>query len=342
MTNHHAFDPISVVEAAYTFGDPEDWLETVTDRIAPRFPDRIGMIAHVFSTRDGFRTVCELENYEDPELPPLGLSPQSLEDLPERFTELYEQGASGLATTSDILGGPPREHPDFGPLVEHADYFGDFAAICAHDLSGYTIDIGAVVPDVYNTNPDDAGIWRRLNTHLANGFRLNRKVSELGADLDSADAILEPDGEIAHAAGDDEKQDVIRDALRTAAVNVERARTELRGDDPRRALELWKGLVRGTYSLVEHVDTDDRRFYIARRNDPTVDKPRGLSPRERQVVRYAGFGYDNTRIAYELGLAPSTIATYLSRALDKLGLDSRAALIHFAHRAFAPDEISTD
>ena len=336
MTNHHAFDPISVVEAAYTFGDPDDWLETVTDRIAAHFPDRTAMIAHVLSTHDGIRTVCKLENYEDPDAPPLGLSPQSLEDLPDFFTDVYHQGLSGLATTSDALGGPPREHPDLRPFVEHADYFGDFAAVCAHDPSGYTIDIGAVLPDVYDTNPDNAEIWRRLNTHLANGFRLNRKVSDLGADLDSADAILEPDGEIAHAAGDDEKRDVIRDALRTAAIHIERARTELRGDDPRRALELWQGLVRGTYSLVEHVDTDDRRFYIARRNDPTVDKPTGLSRRERQVARYAGLGYDNARIAYELGLARSTIATYLRRALDKLGLDSRIDLIRFARRTLGP------
>jgi DNA-binding CsgD family transcriptional regulator len=49
--------------------------------------------------------------------------------------------------------------------------------------------------------------------------------------------------------------------------------------------------------------------------------------REAQVARGAALGHSNKLIAYELGLATSTVSTLLARAIRKLRLHSRGALI---------------
>ena len=52
-----------------------------------------------------------------------------------------------------------------------------------------------------------------------------------------------------------------------------------------------------------------------------------LTRRECQVAGYAALGHSNKLIAYELGLAPGTVAYYLATAGGKLRVRSRAGLI---------------
>lgn len=51
-----------------------------------------------------------------------------------------------------------------------------------------------------------------------------------------------------------------------------------------------------------------------------------LSDRELEVFEYVGGGLTSREIAEELNLSPKTVATYRSRAKEKLGLDSNAEL----------------
>jgi DNA-binding NarL/FixJ family response regulator len=53
----------------------------------------------------------------------------------------------------------------------------------------------------------------------------------------------------------------------------------------------------------------------------------GLSERERQAATLAALGHGNKHIAYELGIALSTVSKYLERAAAKLGAASRVSLI---------------
>jgi DNA-binding NarL/FixJ family response regulator len=55
-----------------------------------------------------------------------------------------------------------------------------------------------------------------------------------------------------------------------------------------------------------------------------------LSERESDVVRLTAYGYSNKEIATQLGLSVKTIDTYKTRAMEKLGLHSRAALVRYA------------
>jgi two-component system response regulator NreC len=55
-----------------------------------------------------------------------------------------------------------------------------------------------------------------------------------------------------------------------------------------------------------------------------------LSEREAEVVRLVALGYSNKEIATQLGISVKTIDTYKMRAMEKLGLHSRAALVRYA------------
>lgn len=57
-----------------------------------------------------------------------------------------------------------------------------------------------------------------------------------------------------------------------------------------------------------------------------------LTPREREVLRLIALGHTSVEIAGKLGLSPRTIETHRARIHRKLGLDTRAELVHYALR----------
>jgi DNA-binding NarL/FixJ family response regulator len=55
-----------------------------------------------------------------------------------------------------------------------------------------------------------------------------------------------------------------------------------------------------------------------------------LSERETQVAQLIAHGYSNKEIAAQLNLSVKTIETYRGRVMEKLGIDSRSALVRYA------------
>src|SRR5262249_6488123 len=140
------------------------------------------------------------------------------------------------------------------------------------------------------------------------------------------EAVLAPDGKLAHAEPPAQSRDA-RDALARAAQDIDRARTRMRRTSPAEALDLWRVLVRGRWSLLDMFDHDGRRYLVARRNDRQLPVKATLSPREHDVLEYAARGHSNKLIGYELGLPTATVARYLSNAMQKLGVRSRVEAI---------------
>jgi DNA-binding CsgD family transcriptional regulator len=166
-------------------------------------------------------------------------------------------------------------------------------------------------------------------SHLSSGFRVRRGLEAVSPStgrrdpLVGSEAILTPRGSLQHAEG---PAAAARRALAEAALAVERARGTLRQRDPDAALEGWKGLVAGRWSLVDHIDTDGKRFLVARRNDPAIDGPAGLTLRERQVMASRSRGLSLKLIAYDLGLSVAAVSKVLATGMAKLGIVSDSEL----------------
>lgn len=116
-------------------------------------------------------------------------------------------------------------------------------------------------------------------------------------------------------------------SLRDIAID----RTHARDDDEHGrfdlAMDVWRGLVAGRWALIDHFQRDGRQYLVARRcHSGRLQAPR-LSRREREVAIDAIRGHSNKMIGYRLGIAETTVATHLRRALVKLGIRSRTELI---------------
>jgi DNA-binding CsgD family transcriptional regulator len=169
-------------------------------------------------------------------------------------------------------------------------------------------------------------LWKKIAAHIAAGFRLQRKRAESSRSSDAlgaANAILTPGGKLEHADTEAQQKDA-RQQLRDAVVAMEAARGRLRRTAPETAVEQWKGLVSARWTLLDHVELGGRRYVLARDNAPTQDAPVELAPRERQVIGYAVLGHSNKLIAYELGVADSTVRVLMGRVAQKLGTSTRA------------------
>lgn len=70
-------------------------------------------------------------------------------------------------------------------------------------------------------------------------------------------------------------------------------------------------------------------------NDPTKVSALPLSPRELEIARLITKGMPNKRIAYELGLQPSTVSTYTKRIYLKLNVNSRSEMVGKVLRDFS-------
>ena len=109
--------------------------------------------------------------------------------------------------------------------------------------------------------------------------------------------------------------------------------TGLPAVDPELAVALWDAVLTGLWTIVDLADSDGRRFVLARRNDGTSQG--GLTAREREIVHLTARGFSGKYVAYELGLAQSTVSESLRAALAKLGLRTRYELA----AVFAPPAV---
>jgi DNA-binding CsgD family transcriptional regulator len=204
----------------------------------------------------------------------------------------------------------------------------DVLGVVCGDQDGRGVLLAVCVARGYVLSARLAARLRCVAAHVVAGGRARDRTAALAAVLDDAatEAVLAPTGEVCdarHGAQDRSARLLLRDAVQ----RTERARGGLRTSDPDEALALWRGLVDGTWSLVDHVDSDGRRFILARRNPPEVSDPRALLPRERATAAYAAMGHSNKYIGYMLGIAATTVASHLRVAEEKLGVASRNELI---------------
>ena len=248
------------------------------------------------------------------------------EVVPESIVDVYRKGFR-FASAFENMGGKPL--PLFRAIAGDAQ--GDYVAVAAVLPSGEGVLVGAPRSNRMRLSAASRRAWVRVAIHIAAGMRLRRA-------LDGPEsAVMTPDGRVLHASVEAESARV-HEALGHATRQRERARGRTRREDPMAAVELWRGLVSGRWSLVDRFEQDGRRFVVARQNPPGHRDPRALSGRERDVAASVARGLSIQLIAYELGLSPSTVSAHLSRALRKLGLTNRGELAALGHALASMDE----
>jgi DNA-binding CsgD family transcriptional regulator len=58
-----------------------------------------------------------------------------------------------------------------------------------------------------------------------------------------------------------------------------------------------------------------------------------LSDREEEVLRWIARGFTNREIAAQLDVSVKTVETHKARAMEKLGVHSRAGIVAYAIRS---------
>ena len=327
-------DAIDLIEIAYDLEKSNaDWLSGLMDAAAPMIEHGLGVFGFGFirpeggGGRDAVIHDMQLRSIS-PDFPQRFIAAtQTLS--PEFVRAVTPPGYAG--TWSKIARDHPKELRALLGEFGWVDVFG----ITAIDPDGVGVDISAPLAETMTLGAKARERWQMLGAHIAAAYRLRRALIRSEDDLDDdarelpygAEAVLDAnDLRIVQAIGP-VKDRSAAEILRKAARQVDRARGKLRKDDPRKALETWKALVRGRWSVVDWFDSDGRRFVLARPNPPKVFDPRGLSAQECQVVTYVLLGDTNKLIAYRLGLSQGRVSVLLKSAMHKLGAKSKAQLV---------------
>jgi len=242
-------------------------------------------------------------------------------------------------TFRTLKAGAVRSTPEFaGSEAERmldADGVGDFVVINGLDPSGIGMCVGTITARRARLSRPQRLRYERIAAHLANGYRLRRRLASPITRKQrapwGADAVLSTRGSLEHCGADDVYR--ARGQLRAGTAAIERARGRSRRIPLDSALADWLGLVDGRWSLVDKFDSDGKRYVLARRNEPRVAGLGLLTERERAIAAYAALGHDNKLIAYELGIAHSTVRVLIARAAKRLGVKTRDGLVEAVRAA---------
>ncbi len=336
---------IDLIEAAYDLRRSDaDWLAQLVETAEPILDHGLGLFGFGFirPAPGGGGADAVVRYMHTRSLPA---------DFPERFDsarrlispELIEAAVPpGYAGTwTQLLDGHPEVAQAFLEKLGYSDLLG----ILAVDPNGVGVHMSAPLPGVTRLSKRSQERWQMLGAHIASAYRLRLALSERGTDsqIDAtglpldAEAVFDVNGfRVVDAVGL-AKEASVASLLREASRAVDRARGELREADPHEALETWKALVNGRWSMVDWFDSDGRRFFLAIPNPPDLHDPRGLTEQERQVVTYVLLGETNKLIAYRIGLSPGRVSVLLKSAMHKLGVNTRTQLV----RKLGPLGVST-
>jgi len=203
----------------------------------------------------------------------------------------------------------------------------DQLIVHARESSGVGVSLLVFADQPIQLAPHETQLLELVATHLSTAYRLHRRLqSKVQEHPPTIEAILDERGRVAHAetaAHAPAAREQLGDAVRLR----EWAQGRIRHETPARAIEAWKGLVNARWTLVDQLESDGKRYILARKNAPAPRAGAGLSQREREVAALAALHRSNKVIAYELGIAHSTVRVLLKRACEKLGVQSREELI---------------
>jgi DNA-binding CsgD family transcriptional regulator len=300
--------------------DGAEYVRHVVEEAAPLLDRGLGVIAYTYDARDRKRPAIDhfatSKRFDPNWLPPYYAAVVAAgHDGPPYPTGFQAWRHLTCGQASAVAKMRP-----FLPFFAHIGGSRDTFAVNALDASGQGLWLGAPLPSTAKIPAARIALFERFAAHLTSALRLRRNA---GSSKPQPAAILAPNGKLLDAQEGEGVVDA-REELRRATVAFDQARTKKMRADVELATRRWRPLVVSRWSLLEDFDSDGRRFVVAVENGPPTRPPRkDLSEREHQIMTQAHLGHSDKVIAYELGLATSTVRVLLHRATRKLGAATR-------------------
>jgi len=312
-------DVMSILEAAYAGGsDADEWIRNVLTVASPWLDGGLGVAAFRFAhTHTGVCTGGPLASEHAP-----GLAGATSELLGV-FSGLPDESAflNHLYPRAPVVCSLSQLSRFHEARVERRPLMGvDAVAVVAGNPSGRGCVVFAPRRSRAALPRSAKALWARVAAHLAAGYRL---VLQRDARVD---AVLNPNGRLEHLESS-EVTGAEGKSLSDAVRAIDHARGSLRRADPECSLRLWRGLVAGRWTLVDHVDHDGRRYVFAKHNAPDARPWHTLTKDETAVVVYSAHGHSYKTIAYELGVSEASVGQRLGKAARKVGVRSRLELV---------------
>jgi DNA-binding CsgD family transcriptional regulator len=204
----------------------------------------------------------------------------------------------------------------------------DAVFLAGHDGPLGTVVLFDALRETMTLTPKELHVWQRIATHVGAAHRLRRNRDATPA---GAEAVLSPTGQVQHLVPGAGREQIEEGFAR-------RQHARRRDVSPEAALDVWKGLHDGRWSLVDHIDTDGKAFVLAVHNEPARDVVSTITDRQRGAVALAALGYSNKQIAYSLGLSAGAVAMLLTRAREATGARTRAELVSRFKRELAENK----
>ena len=297
-----------IVEAAYRLATPRSrWLEGLAWSAEDALGEGTGTVALVVDATDvrcprvvdyaSTRSIRGIDRVVASAF--AGFEPEFVKESRERTA------AASMATEGDVM-------EQVGTRL-WLDAFGarDMLTLMAMDPTGVGVLTAINLAEPARKGARRSTSLAQLSAHILGAYHLREQSPA------EDDAVFHADGDVVRAS----------DAVREAGVlgdltNAVRALGALRGtrSDDVRALDRFTSRVDATWSVVAEVDDGADRWVVAKRNPSTVlPLPGSLSQRETQVMSLLLLGRTQKVVAYELGIAHSTVRVLVSRALTKVG-----------------------
>jgi DNA-binding CsgD family transcriptional regulator len=330
IATNNSSDAIHVLEALYDLEQPRaSWSRGVLQAAAAAFDRGAGVGMVLYDISEGVPRV-EAKNSINVDAEE-GALLTAIHAEPAHAKHVVQVYRTAVCATLDEHVGDPalrkalREHSRAGVM--------DQILVNGGNHSGFGCALYVLSKEHLRLSGVERAQMSRIATHLSTAYRLLRRLETqpIAAEVGAVDAILKIDGRLEHAEMAASSREV-RSSLTAAVKQREWARAGTRRSDPEQGTAAWKPLVVGRWSLVDRYERNGSRYIVARENAPTPKGPDALSPREGQVAALAGLGRSNKLIAYELGLAHSTVRVLLARAAAKLGARSRMELVEKLRR----------
>jgi len=319
---------IALVEAAYSLpADESAWLEGVLQAALPVMGNAVFASGMIYSRPPEARS-ARVQTWKH-----VGASDHMERAAREYATKVptdVERLWLRIGTANTVSQISPESRQLCQSFAAKTGEAADALLLNAREPDGRGASVAMFLPVETKLKPDERERWRKLGAHLTAGHRVWRAVTSMKRDPTAlpcgAEAVLDPTTyRVVDAAGSGKDRDVV-EKLRDSARRIDHARGRLRKTDPAEALETWRALVRGRWSMLDWFDSDGRRFVLGIPNPPELGDPRGLTEREHQVATYAALGESGKLIGYRLGVSKATVSGALDGAMHKLGVKTQPQL----------------